>query len=290
MRRLLATILLVAACGGPPPAERAAPAVPGVTTQAARTENVRDTVVAFGFVAADAVPPEVRDARAQLVEAEARRALARETVQRLEALAHGAVVPRKELEAARAEEATATALVERARQVMRAFGPGVPSAAPAAGATWLLAHVVEQDVARIHAGAEAVFVPDAARDRRLPATVDADPAYVDTATTTAPVRLRLRTADGLLRPGMTGTVTIHPGAPRSAVVVPESAVVHDGGRTVVLVEAGGARWEPRPVTPGVRAEGTVEIVAGLAAGERVATTGAASLLSAARLPADAAGH
>jgi Cu(I)/Ag(I) efflux system membrane fusion protein len=89
---------------------------------------------------------------------------------------------------------------------------------------------------------------------------------------------------------MTGAVTIHPGAPRSAVVVPDSAVVHDGGRTVVLVEAGGARWEPRPVTPGVRAEGTVEIVAGLAAGERVATTGAASLLSAARLPADAAGH
>jgi multidrug efflux pump subunit AcrA (membrane-fusion protein) len=119
------------------------------------------------------------------------------------------------------------------------------------------------------------------------AVVDGDPTYVDTATGTAPIRLRLRTTDDSLRPGMTGAVAIHPGTGRSAVVVPDAAVVYDGGRSVVLVESADTTWQPRPVSLGARVDGAVEIVAGVAAGERVATTGAASLLSAMRLPATA---
>jgi multidrug efflux pump subunit AcrA (membrane-fusion protein) len=86
---------------------------------------------------------------------------------------------------------------------------------------------------------------------------------------------------------MTGTVTIHPMTTRSAVVVPDTAVVYDGGQSLVLVGTEAATWQPRAVSLGVHVDGQVEIVAGLAAGERVATTGAASLLSAARLPAAA---
>jgi hypothetical protein len=84
---------------------------------------------------------------------------------------------------------------------------------------------------------------------------------------------------------MTGAVGIAAGAPRRAVVVPTDAVVYDGAQPVVFVPAAGGGYEARPVGLGVVRDGRVEITHGLAAGTAVVTTGAASLLSAARLPA-----
>ena len=95
--------------------------VPGVETAPATTSRVRDVVRGFGTVMADAEPPEVRDARTALAEAEARRTLATQQVRRLEALA-GGVAPRKELDAARADEAAAAAAAARTRAVLAAFG------------------------------------------------------------------------------------------------------------------------------------------------------------------------
>jgi len=82
----------------------------------ATADEVADVFHAFGTVTVEGEPPEVRDARTQLVEAEARQRLAAQQVERLEALAKGAVAPRKELDAARAELAGAQAAAARARE------------------------------------------------------------------------------------------------------------------------------------------------------------------------------
>ncbi len=105
MRRAVLVLFGLAAllaCGRPAEEEGeqvaprgAAPAVVGVATVAATEETVADEVQGFGTVAAEAEPPEVRDAWAQLAEAEAQQRLAHEQVTRLEALARGAVAPRK---------------------------------------------------------------------------------------------------------------------------------------------------------------------------------------------------
>lgn len=59
-------------------------------------------------------------------------------------------------------------------------------------------------------------------------------------------------------------------------LVPRDALLQREGATgVFVVEAGRAHW--RPVDVGVRGEEQVEIVAGVAAGDRVATTGRSSL-------------
>lgn len=74
-------------------------------------------------------------------------------------------------------------------------------------------------------------------------------------------------------PGMSAVVTITRSAPRSAVVVPRTALVLVGGETFVVVRGAGT-----PVARRVRAnvldDGRVEIVEGLDGGESVAIEGA----------------
>ena len=51
--------------------------------------------------------------------------------------------------------------------------------------------------------------------------------------------------------------------------VPDSAVIDNGVRQVVLIERGEGRFEPRPVKVGAKADGYTEILDGVQAGERV---------------------
>ena len=77
-------------------------------------------------------------------------------------------------------------------------------------------------------------------------------------------------------PGATVDAEVVLGVHRGAVVVPETAVVLRPAGTVVYVVVDG-RARARRVRTGLRRDGLVEIVAGLAAGETVAVDGAAFL-------------
>jgi RND family efflux transporter MFP subunit len=57
-------------------------------------------------------------------------------------------------------------------------------------------------------------------------------------------------------------------------VVPVSALVDDAGRPIVFVQREGEAFERRPVTLGARAGNVVQVVSGVAPGDRVVTTGA----------------
>src|SRR5437773_1402837 len=151
-------------------------------------------------------------------------------------------------------------------------GPA-PRAPAVPGGAWASAHVVQSDVGRVEAGAPCRFWADAYPGRPFAGEVDAAPGYVDPATGSAPVRLRLRDPDHLLRPGMTGAVAMESGASHDAPVVPVAAVVYDGAQPVVFVEEGDARYTPRAVQLGVVRGERVEIVAGVSPGAGVATTG-----------------
>lgn len=79
-------------------------------------------------------------------------------------------------------------------------------------------------------------------------------------------------APGLIGLGMAAHVYV--GAPTERLAVPSSAIIDDGGRPVVYVQTGGESFARRPVETGIRDAGWIEIQSGLAAGERVVTTGA----------------
>ena len=76
-----------------------------------------------------------------------------------------------------------------------------------------------------------------------------------------------------------------------APTVPDSALVDDGGRTVVYVQTGGESFERRQVQVGTRTGQKVQVTTGLRIGERVVTKGAYLLrLSSMSPQAPAHGH
>jgi multidrug efflux pump subunit AcrA (membrane-fusion protein) len=136
-------------------------------------------------------------------------------------------------------------------------------------------------------GAAVVFHADGFPGREFAGTVDAPASYVDPATRMAPVRTRVRDDGHDLRPGMSGALGFVVGEAHDAVVVPAAAVVYDGAQPVVFVRVADGRFEPHAVRLGIASGGRLEITDGVEVGAPVATTGAASLLSNARLPAEA---
>ncbi|MCK6553373.1 efflux RND transporter periplasmic adaptor subunit [Candidatus Binatia bacterium] len=98
--------------------------------------------------------------------------------------------------------------------------------------------------------------------------------HVDTATRTTMTRFVIRNPALDLRPGMYATVEIaHELEPR-ALLVPRAAVIDTGLQQVAFVALGEGRFAPRRLTVGPAGEdGVVQVLAGLAPGDQVVTSG-----------------
>ncbi len=146
---------------------------------------------------------------------------------------------------------------------------------------WVLGRVYEQDVGRVTAGAQVSVHLAAYPDRSWKGTLSQVASVLDERTRTLPVRVELENPDGVLRPGLFGTLTLatDPSAPLMP-VVPESAVQTVRGGPVVFVP-GEQAGEFRAVSVRVagRDHGRVSIEDGLAAGAEVVVRGAFVLKS-----------
>jgi len=96
---------------------------------------------------------------------------------------------------------------------------------------------------------------------------------VDATTDTVAVRAQLPNPEGLLIPGGIVGVTAERGAPRSALVVPQSAVLLDQAGRYVLVVDEAKKVELRRVTTGVDQGRDIVVKDGLKEGERVIVEG-----------------
>lgn len=111
---------------------------------------------------------------------------------------------------------------------------------------------------------------------------------VDPATRTVSVQAQFDNRDRTLKPGMLMTVSMA-ARERQALFVPEAALVPENARQFVWRVADGTATRVE-ITPGLRREGTVEVVAGLLAGDRVAVAGQGNLRDGKRveeIPVDA---
>lgn len=133
---------------------------------------------------------------------------------------------------------------------------------------WMLTDVFEQDLAMIHAGQSATVRVGAYPDEIFTGEVAFIYPTINPETRTARVRIELPNPQELLKPSMYGKVEFvsiqHEG---SVLAVPESAVLDAGTRQSVLVDLGEGRFEPRLVKLGKHANGYVEVLDGLKAGE-----------------------
>lgn len=133
---------------------------------------------------------------------------------------------------------------------------------------WILAQVYEQDIGLIEPGKTVRTTLDAYPGRSFDGKVGFLYPTLDPTTRTARVRIELPNPRGLLKPMMYAHVAIDTQAHRT-LTVPRSAVLETGRRTLVLVDRGEGRFEPRTVRLGLRGEEMVEILQGLREGERV---------------------
>jgi membrane fusion protein, multidrug efflux system len=96
---------------------------------------------------------------------------------------------------------------------------------------------------------------------------------VDPTTRTLLVKARVPNPNHSLRPGMFASLDLTLQLRDAATVIPESAILSSGDRTVVYVIGADSTAQIRPVKIGVRLPNQVEILSGVQAGEKVVAEG-----------------
>ncbi len=131
--------------------------------------------------------------------------------------------------------------------------------------------VPENFLASIREGLSIRATAPAFPGRSFAGSVASIDSRVDMNTRSVTVRALLTNEDGALKPGMFLNVTLA-NDEREALVIPEEALTPEAERQYVFVVADG-KVSRREVRIGVRRPGSVEVLAGLTAGERVIVEG-----------------
>jgi Cu(I)/Ag(I) efflux system membrane fusion protein len=136
---------------------------------------------------------------------------------------------------------------------------------------WIVADLSANDPTEIPART-AARITAPGRTASLPAVVSGALPRFDASSRTAKLRLEADNRGLSLRPDMIVDVEIALSIP-DVLTVPASAVGDAPGTKQVFVDAGGGRYEPRPVRVGRRFGDRVEIVSGLSEGDAVVVSG-----------------
>lgn len=137
---------------------------------------------------------------------------------------------------------------------------------------WVEAEVFEGDLELVESGMTAVVTLPYLPGRRFEASVEYVYPYLVAATRTGRVRLTLDNPDSALKPDMYAEVSLQADLGKR-LAVPEEAAIVAGESRVVFVDLGGGRLRPTRIRTGRRAQGFVEVIDGLSAGDRVVTSG-----------------
>lgn len=137
---------------------------------------------------------------------------------------------------------------------------------------WIVGDVYEKDITKIERGKLVTVTCDAYPGRQWTGHVDSLFGAIDPATRTLKLRVALHNGDQRLKPEMFAAIHVRVGT-HKVVVVPATAIIHEGQATTVFVESGG-KPELQKVTTGQTVDGQVEIVSGLQPGQQVVVDGA----------------
>jgi len=139
---------------------------------------------------------------------------------------------------------------------------------------WVLAEIYEQDLPFVQLGQEAVVKVPSMPDREFRGRVTFIYPTVDEKTRTARVRLEFENPGYFLKPGMFVSAQIQSELAAQAVLAPDSAILRSGAKNTVFVALDGGKFAARDVALGLEAaDGMMQVLSGLKAGERIVTSG-----------------
>jgi Cu(I)/Ag(I) efflux system membrane fusion protein len=136
---------------------------------------------------------------------------------------------------------------------------------------WLLADVFERDIGEVRIGQPVQAHVDAYPERIFHGKVAFIYPTLTTETRTVKVRVELPNPEGLLKPGLYGSVMLAAQEAKEALAVPDAAVIDSGTRQIVLLQKGDGVFEPRTVKLGRQADSYFEVLEGLKEGDTVVT-------------------
>lgn len=141
---------------------------------------------------------------------------------------------------------------------------------------WVTGDLFEQNLGAVHPRDAVMVSFPAYPGESFRGTVANIGDSLDPATHAVKVRVVLANPGHRLKPAMFATILIdRPAAPR--ILVPQTAVLHEGGNTEVYVPSAPGKYTLRRVTVGAVNGNQIEITAGLQDGEQIVTEGAAFL-------------
>lgn len=265
-------------------------------------DTVKATQPLFSIASADlaAARSDLRHARIALTQT-------KKTLDRQQDLAEHHIAAQKDLEQAQADYEGAQSEYERAATVFRVMG--VPMEGDGEGASsreltvrsplagrvsmlnlvpgtyandnavalltvsdastiWFTASVQEKDLDRVRPGEAVSATVQSFPGETFQGKVQFVADQLDADTRTIKVRVAYDNREDRLKPGMFANLEFQ-GQPHEAVLVPTTALIQSGDRTVVFVEAQPWKFEPRPVLTGPQDGASTEILKGLDGGERI---------------------
>lgn len=138
---------------------------------------------------------------------------------------------------------------------------------------WVEARIYEHQLEWVSRGLNAEVESDAFPGRRWEAHVNYIYPELDPATRTLKVRLLVPNPDGALKPNMAVQAVIYGGPKQDILKIPRAALIASGERESVVKALGDGRFQPVDVVTGMHSGGEVEILDGLAEGDRVVVSG-----------------
>lgn len=150
---------------------------------------------------------------------------------------------------------------------------------------WVLFDAFESDLPFIRTGDLVRFTTQSIPGKTFSAHVQFIDPIIDAANRVSRVRVEVNNTDGRLKPEMfvTGIIDGRLDSHQDQLVIPRSAVLWTGKRSVVYVKTGEGRFESREIELGVALGNSYTVLSGLNEGEEIVTEGAFSVDAAAQL-------
>jgi Cu(I)/Ag(I) efflux system membrane fusion protein len=136
---------------------------------------------------------------------------------------------------------------------------------------WVLADAYESDLPLVRIGMQGELKAPYLPGKSWKGPVTYVNPTVEEKTRTVKLRIELANDGRLLKPDMFVDVRLLADL-GTGLSVPEGAVIDSGGRTLVFLDRGEGRLDPREVALGVRAGAGFQVLSGLADGDRVVTS------------------
>jgi membrane fusion protein (multidrug efflux system) len=248
-----------------------------------------------------------RKSAAAVAEAEANFQLSNATFNRIKQLLHDKLISQQEFDQAAAQFQALQASLDSKKQqwqdtqIHASFSGTMGARQVSIGQvinksitlTWLVdldpvkaeVPVPERFLGQLHTGQTIELVAAAFPGEKFKGEVYFIAPQVEPNTRTALIKARIANTDHRLKPGMFASLDLTLKLKDNAIVIPESAVMSSGERTIIYVIDPEQNAQIRSVTLGVRLPGLVEVVTGLRVGEPVITEGVQKIRPGAKVKA-----